>query len=272
MPNDYFAKKISLRPDEEIIMVLRHHPITYWKQILLAVFLILLAFFLMFFLLSLGPLGVALFLAILLTGIFYGAREFFIWYFNVFIITNQRIFDFDQIGFFNKIVSELNYEKISDISYSVKGFWQTVLKLGTIRIQAAGVKLAVKNVSHVSKISQLLTDLILEQTGREIEIKKVKGLNSKEKEQLAEDFLSQDEMAEYEDYNLQELIEDYKETFGDLRLKKLLVEELEKYEEPDFAASDEIASVEAEDNLEKNEDEEENEPEVKINNFTKKRL
>ncbi len=271
MSNDYFSKRISLRPDEEIILILHHHPITYWKRILLTAFLILLAFFLMFFLLSLGPIGVALFLALLLTGIFYGLREFYIWYFNVFIITNQRIFDLDQKGFFNKTVSELSFEKIQDICYSVNGIWQVILKLGTVKIQSTAVKLVIKNVSHVVQVNQILTDLIREETGKKIEVKKVKQLNAKGKEQLTEDFLNQDELAEYEDYNLQELIEDYKETFGDLSLKKLLVDELEKYEEAEEEDSEE-EEIEVDDY---NQDEETNEDldeETELNGFKKRRL
>ncbi len=276
MSNDYFAKKISLREDEEIILVLHHHPITFWKQILLTAFLILLAFFLMFFLLSLGPIGVALFLALLLTGVSYGLREFYIWYFNVFIITNQRIFDLDQKGFFNKTVSELSLEKILDICYSVQGFWQTILKLGTIKIQAASVKLMIKNVRQVVQVNQLLADLIREQTGKQIEVKKVKQLNAKEKEQLTEDFLKQDELAEYEDYNLQELIEDYKETFGDLKLKKLLVDELEKYEkeEASFASASAEATADrkASEAEEEEAEEQDEDEESELNNFKKRQL
>ena len=178
MSKDYFAKKISLRDDEKIITVLHHHPITYWKQIAITVVLILIAFFLMFVLFSVGEIGVALFLAILATGFFYGLREFFIWYFNVAIVTNQRIIDLDQKGFFNKTVSECSYDKLLDLCYSVHGFAQTVLKLGTIKIQAAGVKLIISNVKNVVAVNQLITDLIREQTGKKIEAKKVKEINS----------------------------------------------------------------------------------------------
>jgi len=231
MSEKYFAKKINLRPVEQIIVVLHHHPITYFKQFAITAILILGAFFLMFKLFNLGSIGVALFLAILFTGLFYGGREFYIWYFNAFIITSQRIIDIDQRGFFNKTVSEVSCEKILDISYSVKGFWQTILKLGTIKIQASGASLLLQNIKDVSKVNQLLVDLIRQQTGKKIEVKEEQDLSSQQKEKIVNDFLNQEELAEFEDYKLDELVEEFKDTFGELKLKKILVDELEKQDQ-----------------------------------------
>jgi len=92
MSKDYFSKQISLRPDEKIITILHHHPITSLKQIIITIFLILLSFFLMFYLFSMGAFGVALFLAILLTGIFYGGREFYLWCCWISVKINKNYF------------------------------------------------------------------------------------------------------------------------------------------------------------------------------------
>lgn len=235
------AQKINLRIDEKIVMVLHHHPIGFAKQIIVAVFLILLSFFLMYPLFNyLDQLGMALFIALLATGIFYGGREFFIWYYNVFIITNQRIIDIDQRGFFEKIVSEVPYENIIDISYYVKGFWQTVLKLGTVKIKAGGVDLILKNIKEVIRVNQILLDSIRQGTGKKLEIKKVNNISEGVKEKLTNDFLAQDKLAKYDDYNLDELLEEYKGTFGELSLKKLLFTELEKEDKKETGGEDDI--------------------------------
>lgn len=280
MPKQYFEKQINLRADEEIVTVLHHHPITYAKQIAITFAIILLAFFLMFYLFSIGAFGVALFLALLLTGVFYGMREFYIWFMNVFIVTNQRIIDVDQTGFFNKTVSEVDYEKILDVCFSVKGLGQTLFKLGTININATGVKLVIKNVQNVVKINQILADLIRERTGKSLEVKKVKELQTDEqklspqtKEKITEDFLNQDDLEEYDEYDLQDLIDEYKDVFGELRLKKFLVDELEEYDE-----QEESGDLEAEDASDESIDEpsqadEELEEEAEISpKFKKKKL
>lgn len=230
MSEKHFAKQINLHADEEIIAILHHHPTTYAKQIAITAILILGAFFLMFYFFSLGELGVALFCALLLTGIFYGLREFFIWYNNSAVITSQRLVDIDQSGFFHCSVSDVSYEKIMDISYSVRGVWQTIFHIGNIKVQASGVTILLRNIQQPGKVNQLLSDLIKEQTGKQIEVKKVVSLSPSIKEKLMDDFVKQDELAEYDDYKLDELVEEYKDTFGELKLKKLLVDELEKEE------------------------------------------
>ena len=224
-------KKINLRTDEEVITILHHHPIGFIKQIFITAFIILLSFFLMYPLFNnLDQLGVAIFVALLATGIFYGGREFFIWYYNVFIITNQRIIDMDQRGFFEKIVSEVPYENIIDVSYYVKGIGQSIFKLGTIKVKASGVDLIIKNIKDVIKVNQILLDCIREGTGKKMEIKKV-NISEGAKEKLTDNFLAQEEMEKYDDYNLNELLEEYKSTFGEVSLKKMLCQELEKDDE-----------------------------------------
>ena len=76
MSDKYFAKKINLRPDEEMVVILHHHPVTYFKQIFITAVLILAAFFLMFELFSWGYTGVALFLALLEQVYFMAAGSF----------------------------------------------------------------------------------------------------------------------------------------------------------------------------------------------------
>lgn len=240
MSNAKIAKKIDLRTDEEIVMVLHHHPIGFAKQIIITAFIVLLSFFLMYPLFNnLDQLGVAIFVALVATGIIYGSREFFIWYYNVFIITNQRIIDIDQRGFFEKIVSEVPYENIIDISYYVKGIWQTILKLGTVKVKAGGVDLILRNIKDVVKVNQILLDSIRQGTGKKMEIKQV-NISDSAKEKLTDDFLAQEELEEYDDYSLNELLEEYKGTFGELSLKKLLFKELEKEDKKDDEKKDDI--------------------------------
>lgn len=246
MSDKHFAKQINLHADEELIGVLHHHPVTYAKQIAITVFLILGSFFFMFALFSLGEIGVALFCALILTGVIYGSREFYIWFANACVITSQRLVDIDQRAIFHKTVSDIDYAKINDISYSVKGINQTIFNIGSIKVQSSGATLLLKNIKDPGKINQLLADLIKKQTGKQIEVKKVVNIGSGAKGKIMDEFVNQEEMAEYEEYNLNELLEEYKETFGELSLKKLLVDELEEQEgieEPSSASASAKASA-----------------------------
>lgn len=67
--------------------------------------------------------------------------SFLIWvdyYFDIWIITNERIINIEQKGMFTRKVSEMTYAKIQDISTEVVGFIPTVINYGDVKVQTAG--------------------------------------------------------------------------------------------------------------------------------------
>jgi uncharacterized membrane protein YdbT with pleckstrin-like domain len=71
------------------------------------------------------------------------ALFFLIWidyYFDVWIVTSERIINVEQKGLFSREISELQLEKIQDISTEVLGVIPTFLNYGNIFIQTAGEK------------------------------------------------------------------------------------------------------------------------------------
>lgn len=59
---------------------------------------------------------------------------------DVWILTDKRIIDSTQHGFFNRTVSELYISRIQDISVNTAGVIPTVLKFGDLYIQTAGTE------------------------------------------------------------------------------------------------------------------------------------
>ncbi len=59
---------------------------------------------------------------------------------NVWIVTNSRILDIWQKGFFHREVAELHLESIQDISVNTKGIVQSYLNFGNIDIQTAATE------------------------------------------------------------------------------------------------------------------------------------
>lgn len=57
---------------------------------------------------------------------------------DVWIITNHRVIDSEQHGFFNRTVAELSLAKIQDVSTQINGSMATWLKFGSLDIQTAG--------------------------------------------------------------------------------------------------------------------------------------
>ncbi len=131
---------------EKVIMLLRRHPIVIVMKLLglvIAYVLPLIVSFVFFdYIVQYGFATLYLFLISLWT--------LFIWIFSfysitmyaldVWIVTDKRIIDSTQHGFFNRKVSELHLPRIQDISVNVSGFLQTVFKYGDLHVQTAGTE------------------------------------------------------------------------------------------------------------------------------------
>lgn len=60
------------------------------------------------------------------------------YYLDLWIITDKKIIDVEQKGFFNREVTSFIYAHIQDITVETKGFIETFFKFGTLHIQTAG--------------------------------------------------------------------------------------------------------------------------------------
>lgn len=56
------------------------------------------------------------------------------------VLTNERLIDIDQKGFFNRQVSTLHLDAVQDITIESKGLFQTMFNLGTITVQTAATE------------------------------------------------------------------------------------------------------------------------------------
>jgi uncharacterized membrane protein YdbT with pleckstrin-like domain len=89
---------------------------------------------------------------------------FLIWidyYYDVWIITSQRIVNIEQKGMFTRKVSELRYSKIQDVTTEVVGFLPTVINYGDVLIQTAGEEenFVFRTISDPYKIKSIIVDL-----------------------------------------------------------------------------------------------------------------
>lgn len=64
-------------------------------------------------------------------------RSLTIYTLNTVIVTNKRIIDNDQHGFFDREISELHLYRVQDVTVYVKGIIRTVLHYGDIIVQTA---------------------------------------------------------------------------------------------------------------------------------------
>lgn len=131
--------------DEEIILLVRRDLITNVPWILSAIVLIFIpilvsafsSLFTPFFNFSIQTqlIGVLFYYLIVFGFILI---EFTLWYFNIGLVTNKRIVDFDVSGILSKHVSETRLNLIEDVSYIQVGSIRTIFNYGDVVMQTAG--------------------------------------------------------------------------------------------------------------------------------------
>jgi hypothetical protein len=160
--------------DEQIILVLRKHPITQVKWILSA---------LLFAVLPLVFSGASIFgflppnyqfaglviWYLLLTG--FVLESFLTWFFNVYIVTDERIIDVDFLSLIYRNISTAKIDNIEDITATTGGAVRAMFDFGTVHIQTAAEKreFDFEDVPHPNTVSKLINELLLEEEREKIE-------------------------------------------------------------------------------------------------------
>ena len=93
-------------------------------------------------------------------GLILFSYHLILWYFTIYIVTDQRIRQVTQRGFFGKDVIELRLSKVQNISYNIPGFSGEIFKFGTIVIQTFVGDLVINNVEHPDEIYNKLQDAV----------------------------------------------------------------------------------------------------------------
>lgn len=159
---------------EKIILLLRAHIITLVPTLIVIIALALIALLVppLFSLigvdledsLSLGQTTLVTFFWYLFVFGFAFYR-FIFWYFNVYLITNERIVDFDFRGLLHKETSYAKLNQIQDVSPKMIGFFGTFFHYGNIFIQTAASRPEFE-FHHVSRPNEVAHE-ILEQVRKE---------------------------------------------------------------------------------------------------------
>src|SRR3989344_4834982 len=107
-------RKIISRSDEAVYDIIRPALWSRFWQIILAVILVNLPFFLIYPLFLRGYWGVAIFAALLVIALLYLLRIYFGRYYTALLITNKRLVDVSRTGFFNFSAITLLYGQIQE--------------------------------------------------------------------------------------------------------------------------------------------------------------
>ncbi len=147
--------------DEEVLMVFHRHPVVMRKGLISMLVGLLIGMLpslrwpedlnnLWF-----APIGMAV-------GSIYLFYEWVGWNYSVFIITDQRLIQITQKGFFNRSVVDIGLDKIQNINFQVSGVQETLLGFGTILVQTFVGDLVMDKIHHPAKVQEHIVKIIKE--------------------------------------------------------------------------------------------------------------
>lgn len=147
------------REGEEVKFIFRRHIFTAKKGLFFMIFMIAAGIVPMVIWQGNSSLFWA-FLCCVGLGILGFLYSYMLWYFSIYIVTDQRIRQISQKGVFKKTVVDLGLDKIQSISYGVPGIIAGIFGYGTILIQTGVGDLVISQVSKPSRIYDRLQNVL----------------------------------------------------------------------------------------------------------------
>ena len=156
------------REDEKIILTLKKYWFILFWPFFKGIVFILIALALPstksigFYIFNSGPIAF-LYLTWLVFWASYLAYEYLNWHRDKFIITDHRIINIDQKSLFKRKVSELELEKIQDVSHEIKGMFATALNFGDVILQSAGSEnIVLADIANPAEMQDIVVKLVKE--------------------------------------------------------------------------------------------------------------
>lgn len=158
---------IGKEKDEKVILSLRRHWTCLLKYILifLVLFLIPLILYSLIYYFIPSLLNWPIYqILILLGGLYFPCLWLYLfikwmdYYFDVWMITDRRLVNIEQISLFHRKVSVTDLLKIQDVTVEVEGFFAMLFKYGNIIVQTAGTAPAfeIKDISQPYKVRDII--------------------------------------------------------------------------------------------------------------------
>ena len=128
---------------EQVLLLMRRHPITnLWWAALLAFLLFVPLFWgdfpLIASLSSLTNLGLTVFWYMGLA--FFALQNLLLWFYNVYIVTDERIIDVDFFGLLYKNVNATQIRKVQDVNYSQVGMFSSIFNYGNVIVETSAAQ------------------------------------------------------------------------------------------------------------------------------------
>ena len=161
----------SQEPQEIVILLLRKHPITQVGWLILAVLIALLPVFFGPYLLNfLTDIGIPFGYYVVSISFWYLATfafiysNFILWYYDINIVTNQRVLDIDFASLLIQEVNATRIEQIEQVTFRSIGVLASLFDYGDVFVETAGAEVNIEflSVPKPRQVVKLLVDLMAE--------------------------------------------------------------------------------------------------------------
>lgn len=147
LPHEKF---VTQQQDEEIVLLLRAHPVTNAGWIIMTVVMLVVPTLLeltgMFSGVPFRFMFVGKMTWYLMVWAF-AFERFLHWYYSLFIVTNERVVDVDFYNLMSRVVTHVNLNHIEEPVMAQHGFGATLFNYGHVLVQTAGEKQTVECVA-----------------------------------------------------------------------------------------------------------------------------
>lgn len=159
---------------EEVILLGRRHPITNIGWLSVVAFAIFIPmfwkefpFFTVLSEVTMTKVTILWYLSI----IFYTILNFLLWFYNVYLVTDERLVDVDFTGLLNKTVNIADLDKLEDVNYSQNGLMDSLFNMGDVIVQTASEQktpdasgelsaFTFEEIANPDKVAQVISQLI----------------------------------------------------------------------------------------------------------------
>ena len=155
----------NLKEQEHIIFIIKKN--YFWllkyKFIITLFFLFLIAQLIFDFGIKNDILNKIIFFMAIFFILILSFRAFFISKYNSIVVTNNRIFNIEQDGFFNRSVSFIFYNDIINVSHTISGVFNSIFRCGDINIESKIPEnsFIIENIKRPFDIQELINDRTL---------------------------------------------------------------------------------------------------------------
>lgn len=143
------------RSNENVFLVIRRHP---WLLMPIVWFWLIMAGAVLASLYFFGASQVTTYtiFIVLVLGFGYTFYIWFIWNNGIYVISDQRVIRIEQLGIFNREISEAEVDRIQEISTEIRGPIRTMMNFGDVKLQTASKegKVLLKDVASPYDIQQ----------------------------------------------------------------------------------------------------------------------